>query len=518
MVATDFIFLRIYTIIMNTIFFKALIVTIFISGFNTACKKKSKEETVVTKPVVVVDDKPVKVTETAYAFAGAEGSGKNTTGGRGGIVIKVTNLNDSGTGSLRAAVIATGARIVVFEVSGNIKLKSSLQIKNANITIAGQTALGDGICLQDYDMQVAANNVIIRYMRFRLGDTNVATIESDAFGGRNVEDVIIDHCSMSWSIDETGSFYHNKNFTMQWCFVTESMTNSGHSKGAHGYGGIWGGSPASFHHNLLAHHTSRNPRFDGGLRYSAGSGTGVGIYGVDKVDYRNNVIYNWSGNSAYGGENGEYNMINNYYKAGPATPIKVNRRIMQVTKDNATAAPNPSSFGVGYGTFYISGNYVDGNPTITANNWNGGIDYDTGVTQAMVQKASAFASESIPEHTAQQAYNAVLLYGGASLKRDAVDVRIAKEVKDGNATYTGTISKLMGIIDTQKDVGGWPTLMQTVALLDTDNDGMPDAWETAQKLNPNVANSNGNDLSSGYTNIEVYMNSLVKDITVNEYK
>lgn len=499
---------------MKKIFFIASILG-FIAIFG--CKKSTKVDspTPVTPPVV---ETPIKITETAYAFAGAEGAGKNTTGGRGGKIIKVTNLNDSGAGSLRDAVGQTGARIIVFDVSGNIKLKSALKIKNGNLTIAGQTAPGDGICLQDYETTIEANNVIIRFIRFRLGDTNVATIESDAFGGRDIENVIIDHCSISWSIDETASFYHNKNFTMQWCFITESMTNSGHAKGAHGYGGIWGGSPATFHHNLIADHTNRNPRFDGGLRYSNGSGTMVGKYGIDKVDYRNNVIYNWSNNSAYGGENGEYNMVNNYYKAGPATPTSKNKRIMQVSKDNATGASNPSLYGVGYGTFYITGNYVDGNPTVTSNNWNGGVDYDSGITQSMVQKTSPFPSEEITLHTAEQAYNAVLLYGGASFKRDAIDTRIAIEVKDGTATYTGSISKLKGIIDTQKDVGGWPFLTQTALSLDTDVDGMPDEWEITKKLDPKVANANGKDLSTGYDNIEVYLNSLVKTITENQYK
>ncbi|MBK0383099.1 pectate lyase [Pedobacter sp. SD-b] len=477
-----------------------------------SCKKANKSGgEVIPEPPVL--ETPVKVVESAYAFAGAEGAGKNTTGGRGGKVIKVTNLNDSGNGSLRAAIESTGARIIVFDVSGNIKLKSSLQLRNSNVTIAGQTAPGDGICIQDYDMYISASNVIVRYMRFRLGDTNVATIESDAFGGRDAENIMIDHCSMSWSIDETASFYHNKNFTMQWCIISESMNDSGHAKGKHGYGGIWGGSPASFHHNLLAHHASRNPRFDGGLRYSAGSGTMVGKYGIDKVDFRNNVIYNWSSNSAYGGENGEYNIVNNYYKAGPATPASINRRIMQVYKDVTTGASNPSVYGVGYGTFYINGNYVDGNATITANNWNGGVDYQSGTSQVLVQNINPFQSVEIPVQTAEQAYNAVLLYVGASLKRDPIDTRITKEVKDGTTTFVGSKTGLKGIIDTQTDVGGWPALMQTDVPLDTDGDGMPDAWEIANKLDPKQANANGHDLSSGYENIEVYLNSLVKEIT-----
>ena len=483
------------------------ILFIFLFGLGS-CSRSGTDN-----PAPPAPQKPVQVQEPALAFPGAEGAGKDVTGGRGGRVIKVTNLNDSGPGSLRDAINQTGKRIIVFEVSGNIRLTSRLQIKNGDVTIAGQSAPGDGICIQDNEVNIAANNVIIRYMRFRLGDTNVATIEADAIWGRDVENSIIDHCSVSWSIDETASFYHNKNFTLQWCMITESMNNSGHSKGAHGYGGIWGGSPATFHHNLIAHHTSRNPRFDGGLRYSSGSGTGVGKFGIDKVDFKNNVIYNWSSNSAYGGENGEYNIVNNYYKPGPATPSNRNKRIMQVSKDNATGAPDPLVYAPGYGTFYIDGNYVDGNPIVTANNWSGAVDYDAGITEAMVRKSAPFSSIVIPVHNAQQAYELVLSYAGASFKRDAVDMRIANEVRTGTATYTGSVSKLPGIIDTQKDVGGWPLLQTATAPLDTDGDGMPDTWEVANKLDPKVPNANGKDLSSAYDNIEVYFNSLVKAIT-----
>ncbi len=469
-----------------------------------ACSKNTGNNTPDPEP----DPGPVPVQETAVAFPGAEGAGKQTTGGRGGTVIKVTNLNDAGAGSLRAAIEASGKRIIVFEVSGNIVLNSRLVIRNGDVTIAGQTAPGDGICIQNHEVNISAGNVIIRFMRFRLGDVNVATIESDAIWGRGFENIILDHCSASWSIDETASFYHNKNFTMQWCMVSESMNNSGHSKGNHGYGGLWGGAPASFHHNLLAHHTSRNPRFDGGNR----NGTGTGVFGTDKVDYRNNVIYNWSGNSAYGGENGEYNIVNNYYKYGPATSSGVRSRIMQISKDaNSAYAP-------GYGTFYIFGNHVEGNTTVTANNWSGGVAYDAGVTEALARKSTPFSSETIPVHTAQQAYDAVLLYAGASFKRDAVDTRIINEVKTGTVTYNGSKTGLKGIIDTQNDVGGWPVLASTAILKDTDGDGMPDAWETAHKLDPNKPNANGRDLSTGYDNIEVYINSIVKTITDNQYK
>ncbi len=473
------------------------------------CKKDKAEtdnEGTITNPPPSNNTGPVKVTETAFAFPGAEGAGKTTTGGRGGRVIKVTNLNDSGTGSLRAAIEATGPRIVVFEVSGNIRLRSRLQIRNGDITIAGQTAPGDGICIQDHETNIAANNVIIRYLRFRLGDTNVATIESDAIWGREIENVVLDHCSMSWSIDEVASFYHTRNFTMQWCFITESMNNSGHSKGAHGYGGIWGGSPATFHHNLIAHHTNRTPRFDGGLR----DGTGAGKYGVDKVDYRNNVIYNWTADGTYGGENGEYNLVNNYYRYGPATPSNRRNRIMRVSRDN--------TMGVGYGTFHIRGNFVFENATVTSDNWNGGVAYDSGVTRALAERTTPFAAVEIPAHTAEQAYEAVLTYGGASLKRDAVDTRVAGEVRNGNATFSGSVSRLAGIIDKQSDVGGWPFLNQTVVLTDTDGDGMPDDWERARRLDPARPNANGRDLSTGYDNIEVYINSIVSTITENQYK
>lgn len=485
---------------------------VVLSLLATVSCKKSEKGTEVVPPVTEepapnpADDKPVQVTETAYAFAGAEGGGKNTTGGRGGKIIKVTNLNDSGTGSLRAAVEASGARIIVFEVSGNIKLKSRLQIKNPNITIAGQTAPGEGICLQDYDVIVDADNVIIRFMRFRMGD--LTKTESDALWGRYRSNIIIDHCSMSWSTDECVSFYANENFTLQWCILAESLRKSVHDKGTHGYGGIWGGVNASFHHNLLANHDSRNPRFDGGFR----SGTGPSPKGKDKVDYRNNVIYNWGGNSAYGGENGEYNMVNNYYKPGPATASSKSKRIMQVSKEaGATYAP-------GHGTFYITGNYVAGNTSVTADNWNGGVDFDSGVTKAMAQKTTSWNAVSIPAHTAEQAYNAVLLYGGASLKRDAVDARIILHTKNGTFSAPGSNGSTNGLIDTQSDVGGWPTLAQTAPPLDTDGDGMPDDWETANKLDPKKANANAKDLSTGYDNIEVYLNSLVKTITDEQYK
>lgn len=470
-----------------------------------ACDKKNLEP---NNPGVIGDAKPVQVIESAFAFPGVEGYGKNTTGGRGGKVIKVTNLNDTGAGSFREAITAAGPRIIVFEVSGNIILKSKIQINNGDVTIAGQTAPGDGICIQNYEVNVNANNVIIRYMRFRMGD--LTQNEQDALWGRYRENIVIDHCSMSWSIDECSSFYANRNFTMQWCLLSESLNKSFHGKDDHGYGAIWGGSNATFHHNLLAHHNSRNARFDGGNR----SGTGKSPFGIDKVDYRNNVVYNWGANSAYGGENGEYNIVNNYYKAGPASSNR--NRIIQISMETELTTYSP-----GFGKFYIDGNYVEGNTAVTTNNWNGGVDAGSGLGTSnlnLAKQTVAFNVEPITLHTAQQAYNAVLLYVGASYKRDAVDVRVSNEVKNGTTTFTGSKTGKKGIIDSQTDVGSWPVLIQTAVLKDTDGDGMPDDWEITNKLDPNKANANGRELSSAYDNIEVYINSLVKTITAAQVK
>lgn len=459
--------------------------------------------------IIVGESDTIPVTKKLPAFPGAEGQGKYVTGGRGGRVIYVTSLDDNNNpGTLRYAIGQTGPRIILFKVSGTIQLKSKLNITKGDVTIAGQTAPGDGITLRDYPVSVDANNVIIRFLRFRMGDeTNQ---EADALGGRYHKNIIVDHCSMSWSTDECVSFYHNENFTMQWCILSESLRNSVHGKGAHGYGGIWGGSKASFHHNLLAHHDSRNPRFNGSRFNNRAD--------LELVDHRNNVIYNWGGNSCYGAEGGNYNLVNNYYKPGPATSSSKKSRIIQPNPDNGDYE---QAAGV-YGIFYVNGNFMTASTTVTNNNRLGVEMHSSfstlapGVTKADILSDTEFSFGEVTTHTAEKAYEKVIQYCGASLKYDSVDVRILKDVETGTATFmNGGNGSKNGIIDTQGAVGGWPVLASLNAPVDSDEDGMPDNWENANDLNP----YDGNDaqlksVDGNYPNIEVYINSLVSDIIV----
>lgn len=436
------------------------------------------------------------------AFPTAEGYGKYTKGGRGGVVYEVTNLNDNGDGSLRAAVEAPMPRTVVFRVSGNIDLESPLEIKQPYITIAGQTAPGDGVCLKNYPLSIEANQVIIRYIRVRLGD--MAGKGYDAISGRYHKNIILDHVSASWSIDECISIYHCDSITLQWCIVSESLFMSKHKKGHHGFGGIWGSNYSTYHHNLFAHHSSRNPRFASGSGYT---------------DFRNNVIYNWGYNSCYGAEafqpgNDKFNfsvinLVNNYFKPGPATkPGKVSYRIANPSFRNNTDD---------FGKWFIHGNAVDGNEKVTADNWNGGVQ--TQISPIKIKLNEPWPAMPINQQSAKNAYAMVLKNAGATLpKRDAVDARVIKEVKEGKATYEGKgyknieevadSTKICGMIDTQNDVGGWPDLNSTAPPKDTDHDGMPDYWEVKNNLeknNPDDRNAIGVD---GYTMLEIYLNSI----------
>ena len=355
---------------------------------------------------------------------------------------------------------------------------------------------------------VSTENIIIRYMRFRMGDEK--GVEADALGGFEQKDIIIDHCSMSWSTDECVSFYSNENFTMQWCIISESLRISAHDKGAHGYAGIFGGVKASFHHNLIAHHDSRNPRF--------GERGGTDIAKRSLVDYRNNIIYNWGGNSAYGGEGMNINLVNNYYKPGPATQSRANTRIYSIDK---STDPNQPMFGI-WGKYYIAGNHFEGQPDVTHDNWTYGVWNQFFHSYGEVPEEDKIAmridtphdhEDNVETHTPQKAYDKVLEHAGASLKRDAVDIRVIDDVKNGTYTAHGSSGdqySRFGIIDSPHDVGGWPVLNTEAAPLDSDGDGMPDDWEIANNLDPDTPNANGRDLSTAYDNIEVYINSLVE--------
>ena len=508
----------------------------------------------------------------APAFPGAEGHGRYVTGGRGGKVIHVTNLNDSGTGSFRDAV-RSGKRIIVFDVAGVIALKSDLKIAD-NITILGQTAPSPGITLRYYTVQPGSNN-IIRFIRIRRGQEKNINDGADATWQRNKTGIIFDHCSFSWSIDEIASFYDNNNFTMQWCTVAESLTNPGHSKGAHGYGGIWGGKLASFHHNFIAHVMNRGPRFNG-ARYGWTGYTTNKEYATyqwkntvqaENVDFRNCVMYNAQG-TCYGGPGGgQINIVNNYYKAGPSKALKGTTlngikvdvstgkergnqdRITLVTlstKDNSDK-DHPEFYDM-TSRYYILGNTTEttkGQKTLNKD-WKG-VSYDKGTPSLNGEyyspDAKNFYGDAVAHttisgkscvkikmeqpaptgivttHSAADAFEKVLAYVGASLYRDVVDVRYMEEAKTGTATYKGSISQSDGIIDKVADVKGYTEADfgtgSRPAGFDSDGDGIPDEWEIANGLNPKNASdalTYSLDSKGYYTNIEVYANSLVENI------
>ncbi len=436
------------------------------------------------------------------AFPTAEGYGKYSKGGRGGVVYEVTNLNDSGEGSLRAAVEASEPRTVVFRVSGTIILESPLKIKHPYITVAGQTAPGAGICIRRYPISIDADHVIIRYLRVRLGDESGN--DYDAVSSRYTKHIILDHVSASWSVDECISIYHCDSISVQWCIISESMSKSNHIKGLHGFGGIWGSNYGTYHHNLLAHHSSRNPRMASGSGYT---------------DYRNNVIYNWGYQSLYGGEEHQvgndkfnfsiFNIVANYYKPGPATQVgEVMYRIANPSFRNETDD---------FGKWYIADNVIEGNEVVSKDNWNGGVQ--TKISFKKIKLDRPWPSMPINQQTAEEAFKIVLDNAGAILpERDAVDIRIMEEARGGFATFEGKSyknehqvgdpTKVCGIIDTQNDVGGWPELRSTPAPKDTDHDGMPDYWEEKNKLDKENPNDTNTVSSDGYTMLEKYLNSI----------
>lgn len=408
------------------------------------------------------------------SFPGAEGAGARTSGGRGGRVLEVTNLNDSGPGSLRAAIEATGARIVVFRVAGTIALESRLRVLNGALTIAGQTAPGEGICLKNYSLSIEASNVIVRYIRSRLGDESKQQSDSLTVW-RGTHDVMVDHCTASWSVDEALSLAGDvSNVTVQWCLISEGLRHSVHEKGNHAYGSLMRASgPVSLHHNLWAHNDSRNPRL----------GDSYGKPPYPTFDVRNNVIYDY-GSTCSGLTQGNFgaNYVGNTIRSGPSSTAKT-----------PITVGGPSDL-----RFFIQGNEVVDNAALTRDNRQ---FFNTMVIDGKTQVQTVsepFAMEPVHTTTASEAYEAVLASVGASLPaRDAVDARIVREVK----TRSGHI------IDSQRDVGGWPMLKTGTAPPDSDHDGMPDAWETQYGFNPRSEADAASDADGdGYTNIEEFLN------------
>jgi pectate lyase len=442
----------------------------------------------------------------AIAFPGAEGFGKYTSGGRGGKIFMVSNLNDKGSGSFREAAETKGKRIIVFSISGTIHLETKISIKG-DVTIAGQTAPGDGICVADNSVGLGGDNIIVRYLRFRMGDRYQkggmvdGNGSDDTFGGTRRKNIIIDHCSLSWSTDEVLSIYAGDSTTLQWNLISEPLNYSYHFESGdkdyehHGFGGIWGGRHLSAHHNLFAHCNNRNPRFDG-IRNAE----------EENVDYRNNVIYNWGSNNIYAGEGGNYNIVNNYFKYGPSTSKNVRYRIANPGRRvEAPAIP--------FGKWYVNGNYVDEAASVTKDNLLG-IDMGNGGTE--IDKKNAIINKPIPveaitTQTAKDAYQDILMFAGASFRRDTLDERIINDVKYGTGRFIDVQGGFPHGTEYVLTVNAWPVLHTLPAPVDNDKDGMPDAWEVKNGLNPSdTTDAVKNSLHKFYTNIEVYINSLIK--------
>lgn len=453
------------------------------------------------------------------AFPGAEGGGAFTKGGRGGKIFVVTSLEDSGKGTFREACEAVGARTIVFNVSGIIRLKNRISMRAPYVTIAGQTAPGDGICIAGETLEIDTHDVIIRHMRFRRGATDV-TRRDDALGGNPMGNIIIDHCSVSWGLDENISLYRHQfqandkskleklpavNITIQNTISSEGLDTYNHA-----FGSTIGGLNSTFMRNLWADNISRN--------------ASIGMYG--DFNFVNNVIFNWWNRSLDGGDyRSLFNIINNYFKPGPITPTDqpIRYRILKPEAGYVT----PKTFG----RAYVSGNHIVGSPEVTADNWNGGIQLENLSLEAskeyleLIKQPKPFAMPMFKIMSAEEAYEFVLNNVGANIpKRDAVDERIIKQVrtgkieaKDGLENTIGTAfikrrlpadSYKKGIITHPDQVGGYPEY-KGIAYKDSDKDGIPDVWEKQYGLNPKEPSDANKDLNGdGYTNIEKYFNRI----------
>lgn len=470
---------------------------IWVALVSLACQNGGQDE-----PDPVIDK-----TELIKACQYIQGGGSTTTGGKGGQVFYVSSLSDEMDkstglpmrGTLRYAVeYQSGARVVLFRVAGTIHLNSPIHVRNANISILGQSAPGDGVCVADYPIIVGTNNVIIRFIRCRLGDaskTSETMEDYDALSVNDSKNVVIDHCSCSWSVDECVSCYGNENFTLQYCFITESLRKSVHAKGNHGYGGIWGGKNASFHHNLLAHHDSRNPRFDHDYVDTRCGGP---------IDYVNNVVYNWGNNSSYGGEGtskgagGRHiNMVKNYYKYGPSTKKSVRSRLVNPWTSCSNCTDHVGGSVLPPQIFLVD-NTMDGDAEVTADNWKGSTEPKS--VSGVDTRWTAGMTLLDDEQLADSAYETVLTKAGCSLHRDAVDSRIVEEVRNRSGK----------LIDSQTEVGGWPELTEGTLPDDSDGDGIPDEWERKYGLNPTlISDGKASTLVDGVPNYEVYLNAIV---------
>jgi len=429
---------------------------------------------IITFMIVYSTDLVFAVGNEISAFPEAEGFGNRSRGGRGGSALFVTNLNDSGKGSLRSAVESKGPRTILFRVSGVIELKSKLKISEPFVTVAGQSAPGDGICLKNFGLVIQTHDVIVRHLRIRPGDEPAREYAKrkkdftpDAISIiAPSHDVIIDHCSASWSVDECCSVSGEgiTNITVQWCIISESLNDSVHPKGEHGYGSLLRcNGNLSFHHNIYAHHKSRSPR--------------PGTYGDGSIllDFRNNLIYNTKGYSA-------------------ADPVRMNY------VGNYIRRPRSSVFQVGGPTtkLFVSDNILDGNASASRDNWRliSGKKADSRIT-------NPFPFAKVHTDSAVEALKRVLVDCGATLpKRDSVDTRVIGQIRDG----TGDL------INSQREVGGWPKLESAKPPVDTDQDGLPDDWERDHGQNPVDPRDHSRDQDgNGYTNLEEYLNSLTND-------
>ncbi len=495
-------------------------------------------EAVIARQMETEDYAPLE--NKLLAFPTARGFGKFVTGGRGGKVVEVTNLEDNPSnpseGSLRWALTVAGKEnaTIVFRVSGVIKIQPNaqktrdLRASLKNVTIAGQTAPGGGILIRGGKVNLGgSDNVIIRNLRFRIGDIDVADlakstdsrfIKGAALGVENAKNLIIDHCSFGWSGEENMTMYDNHFTTVQWCIIHEGLYDAGHQKGARSYANQWGGSPATYHHNLLAHNYNRSSRLNG----ASSTTEDRNVF----MEYFNNVNYNWGKkNSCYGGENeaGTYsshecNFVGNYYKPGPSTPSNSYFMELSAARSGKSLNANPSRW-------YFDGNVMEGNSSATSNNWSAINNKTTYTVAGMKSESLVYPSAEVtrldkckfddydlyltPTESAESAYEHVLAKAG-TINRDVTEQRVVDEVRNKTAQFKGTTLNKAGFIDSPDDAEGWPTYDAGTPVTDNDHDGMADDWEVANGFDPNNAEDGKQVVSAeGYTALEVYLNSLM---------